>query len=283
MMGVDMRLGGPVFEKRDGPDEWAVAVGRLDYGAAYCPVDESADDATVRAYEKAAADAGIVIAEVGAWSNPLSPDEATAKAAREKCTAKLALADRIGARCCVNVAGSREERWAGPSALDLTDEAFGMIVELVRGFVDEVKPTRTYYTVEAMPWMYPDSPDSYVRLIEAVDRERFAVHLDPANWISSPQRFFGNANLIRESFAKLGKWIRSCHAKDVALGRELPVHLDEVRPGEGGLDYGAFLRELAKLPADTPLMLEHLKTAEEYAAAAEHIRSVARKEVIEIG
>jgi len=277
-----MRLGGPVFEKCDGPDEWAAAVKGLGYGAAYCPVDESVDDATVRAYEDAAAKAGIVIAEVGAWSNPLSPDEATARAAREKCRAKLALADRIGARCCVNIAGSRGERWDGPSVLDLTDEAFDMIVELVRGFIDEVKPTRTYYTVEAMPWMYPDSPDSYVRLIEAVDRERFAVHLDPANWISSPQRFFGNAALIRESFAKLGKWIRSCHAKDVALGSELPVHLDEVRPGEGGLDYGAFLQELAKLPADTPLMLEHLKTTEEYAAAAEHVRSVARREGIEL-
>ena len=271
-----MRLGGPIFDKCAGPDEWAAAVKRLGYRAAYCPVDESADDATVRAYEDAAAKAGIVIAEVGAWSNPLSPDEATAKAAREKCEAKLALSDRIGARCCVNIAGSRGEKWDGPSALDLTDDTFDMIVDLVRGFIDEVKPTRTYCTVEGMPWMYPDSPDSYVRLLKAVDRERFAVHLDPANWISSPQRFFGNAALIRESFAKLGKWIKSCHAKDIALGDGLTTHLDEVRPGLGGLDYGAFLKELAKLPADTPLMLEHLKTAEDYAAAAKHVRAVAR-------
>jgi len=278
-----MRLGGPVFEKCFGPDEWTAAVGRLGYGAAYCPVDESADDATVRAYEKAAADAGIVIAEVGAWSNPLSPDEATAKAAREKCEATLALADRIGARCCVNIAGSRGEKWDGPSALDLTDDTFGMIVESVRGIIDAVKPTRTYYTVEGMPWMYPDSPDSYLRLIEAVDRERLGVHLDPANWISSPQRFFGNAALIRESFAKLGKWTRSCHAKDIALGQSMTTHLDEVRPGLGGIDYGVLLRELAKLPADTPLMLEHLSTAKDYRAAAEHVRSVAREEGIELG
>jgi sugar phosphate isomerase/epimerase len=51
--------------------------------------------------------------------------------------------------------------------------------------------------------------------------------------------------------------------------------LDEVRPGLGGLDYAEFLRELSKFP-DTPLMLEHLKGAEEYRLAAEHIRSVAR-------
>jgi pyruvate/2-oxoglutarate/acetoin dehydrogenase E1 component len=161
-------------------------------------------------------------------------------------------ADRIGARCCVNIAGSRGEKWDGPSALDLTDDTFDMIVELVRGIIDAAKPTRTYYTIEGMPWMYPDSPESYLRLIEAVDRERLAVHLDPANWISSPQRFFGNADLIRESFAKLGKHVRSCHAKDIALGQKLTTHLDEVRPGKGGLDYAAFLRELAKLPPNTP-------------------------------
>ena len=278
-----MLMGGPVFEDYEGPDDWAEAVLRLGYGAAYCPVDESADNATVRAYEDAAAEAGIVIAEVGAWSNPLSPDGEAAKAAREKCTAKLALADRIGARCCVNIAGSRGAKWDGPSPLDLTDDTFDMIVESVRGIIDAVKPTRTYYTVEGMPWMYPDSPDSYLRLIEAVDRERFGVHLDPANWISSPQRYFGNATFIRESFAKLGKWTRSCHAKDVALGQDMTTHLDEVRPGLGGIDYGVLLRELAKLPADTPLMLEHLSTAEDYRVAAEHVRSVAREEGIELG
>jgi hypothetical protein len=37
------------------------------------------------------------------------------------------------------------------------------------------------------------------------------------------------------------------------------------------------LRELAKLPHRPPLMLEHLKTAEEYAEGADYIRKVGRK------
>jgi sugar phosphate isomerase/epimerase len=146
---------------------------------------------------------------------------------------------------------------------------------MVRQIVDEVKPTRTYYTLETMPWMYPDSVDSYLRLIEAVDRERFAVHLDPVNMVSSPQRFFDNAALIRECFTALGDRIRSCHAKDIALGTKLTVHLDEVRPGLGGLDYRTYLAELAKIDPDTPLMLEHLPNADEYAAAAAYVRAEA--------
>jgi len=197
------------------------------------------------------------------------------KAALEKCRRQLALADRIGARCCVNITGSRGEKWDGPSADNYTCETFDMIVETTRAIIDDVKPTRTYFTLETMPWAYPDSPDSYARLFEAIDRKRFAVHLDPVNLVCSPQRYYGNAALIRECFKKLGPHIKSCHAKDILLHPRLTTHLDEVRPGTGGLDYATFLKELSKL-TDVPLMLEHLPNAEEYTKAAEHIRGVAR-------
>ena len=40
------------------------------------------------------------------------------------------------------------------------------------------------------------------------------------------------------------------------------------------MDYGAYLGELAELKRDVPLMLEHLKTAEEYDEGRLHIRKV---------
>jgi sugar phosphate isomerase/epimerase len=128
-----------------------------------------------------------------------------------------------------------------------------------------------------MPWLYPDSADSYVRLIEAIDRRGFAVHFDPANLLCSPQRYFDSGGVIREFVAKLGPRIRSCHAKDVLLADRMTTHLDEVRPGLGSLNYRAFLTELDGLDADLPLMMEHLPTAEEYAQAAAYIRSVAEE------
>ena len=213
---------------------------------------------------------------MGAWSNPISPDEKTRSAALEKCRRQLALADRIGARCCVNIAGSRGTQWDGPAAENFTEETFEMIVQTTRSIIDDVKPTRTYFTLETMPWAYPDSPDSYLRLFKAIDRERFAVHLDPVNLVCSPQRYYGSGKLIRECFEKLGPYIKSCHAKDILLQTKLTTHLDEVRAGQGGLDYATFLRELSRLP-DTPLMLEHLPSAEEYEKAAGHIRGVARE------
>ncbi len=276
-----MRLGGPVFKEYSDGNQWASALRELGYSAAYAPVLEG-DDATVAAYAKAAAKNNIVIAEVGAWSNPLSPDEKQRREAVALCKQRLELADRLGARCCVNITGSRGPKWDGPDARDLTDETFDMIVQVTREIVDDVAPTRTFYTLETMPWMYPDSPDSYLRLIDAIDRRQVAVHLDPVNLISSPQRYFSNAAVIRECFAKLGPKIRSCHGKDITLSGNLTVHLDETTPGRGGLDYGVFLTELAKLDKDTPLMLEHLPHPENYDEAAAHIRKTAAKVGVKI-
>lgn len=278
-----MKLGGPILSQWQGPEEWVAALQERGYSAAYCPVGPDADDATVRAFRQAADRAGIVIAEVGAWSNPLSPDESERRAALAKCQEHLALADRIGARCCVNIVGSRGPKWDGPHPDDLTEATFGLIVDTVREIIDAVEPTRTCYALETMPWMYPDSADSYLTLLEAIDRPELAVHLDPTNLVNSPSRYFRNADLIRDCFAKLGPFIRSCHGKDIILRDTFMVHLDEVRPGLGTLDYGTFLRQLSRLPIDTPLMLEHLRTEEEYRLAAEHVRSVAAANGLALG
>ncbi len=272
-----MRLGGPIFGDFDDSESWVEQLQTHGYGAAYCPLKDGTDPDAVRAYAAAAERAGIVIAEVSAFgNNPVSPDEETRKKGIMTCQAKLALADEIGARCCVNVSGSRGDAWAGPHEDNLTPETFDLIVASVREIIDGVGPSRTCYSLEMMAWSYPDSANSYVDLLGAVDRNAFGVHLDPVNIICSPQRYFANERLIFDCFEKLGPKIKSCHAKDITLSRKLTVHLDETRPGLGFLNYHTFLRELDRLHPDTPLMLEHLKGADQYALAAEHIRSVAR-------
>jgi sugar phosphate isomerase/epimerase len=157
-----------------------------------------------------------------------------------------------------------------------------MVVETTRKIIDAVKPTHTWYTLEAMPWAFPYSADSYLRLIKAIDRKGFAVHLDPVNMVVSPEIFFNNGSMIQECFKKLGPYIKSCHAKDIILREDIYTpHLDEVRAGLGKLDYSVFLKELSRL-SDVPLMIEHLNTAEEYKAAADYIREVGKNNGITI-
>jgi sugar phosphate isomerase/epimerase len=270
-----VRLGGPVFGDFKDPGEWVRAVKTEGYSASYCPVPVGTDSATIKAFEKAAKDSNIIISEVGAWSNPISKNDKERQEAIRKCKDSLSLADQIGAGCCVNITGSRGEKWDGPDPENVTQDTFDLIVRVTREIIDEVKPVRTFYTLETMPWALPDSPDSYLELIKAIDRKQLAVHLDPVNMINSPRRYYNNGAFLKECFAKLGPFIKNCHAKDIRLATNLTVHLDEVLLGTGGLDYKVFLTELSKLK-NVPLMLEHLKTREEYTQAATNVRSVAK-------
>jgi sugar phosphate isomerase/epimerase len=271
-----MRLGGPTFREFRTPDEWVSLLRTLNYSAAYCPYQGN-DARTTAEYAAAAKSAGIVIAEVGVWNNPLSRDPQASAGAIRVCKERLALADRIGALCCVNIAGSRGEKWDGPCPDDLTDDTFDLLVSVVRDIIDSVKPSRAAYSLETMPWMYPDSIDSSLQLIRAIDRNAFGIHFDPVNLINCPERYFRNGTFISDFIAQVGKWITSVHAKDIVLRDHLTVHLDEVRPGLGKLDYGTLLREIEKLDPDMPVLVEHLGSEEEYAAAVAFIRDAAKK------
>ena len=272
-----MRLTAPLIEPFTDPESWVAAVRRAGYTASYSPLNSPASDATVRAYETAAKRADIVISEVGAWSNPIDPDPKKAAEALLNCQRNLDVAERLGARCCVNIVGSRNpQKWDGPHPDNFKKETFDLIVETTRKIIDAVKPRRTFYALETMPWIFPSSPDEYLDLIRAIDRPEFAVHLDPVNIINSPQRIYNIASLIRECFEKLGPYIKSCHAKDIVLRENLTVHLDECKPGTGAMDYKVYLQELAKLDPDTTLCLEHLPN-EEYAPSANYIRNLAQE------
>lgn len=277
-VGRPIRFGGPVFLKSEDPHELAREHRRLGYSAAYCPAAASTDTDRIRSIREAFRAENVVIAEVGAWKNMLDPDPTIRKANLDYVTDRLALADAVHARCCVDIAGSYNSKyWYGMHPKNLSQEFFDATVENCRHVIDAVKPTRTRFTIEMMPWSLPDSPDSYVRLIRAVDRDSMGVHLDVCNVINSPARFYNNGETIQECFRKLGQWIVSCHGKDLAWVPEYNVHFAEVVPGRGEIDYATYLTELSKLNVDTPLMLEHLKSSAEYDEAREYVRHVGER------
>jgi sugar phosphate isomerase/epimerase len=268
-----VRLGGPVPGNFDDPADWAKAAILLRYSAVYCPVQTGASSDVIKAFRSEAVKNNIIIAEVGVWNNMLDPDENARNEAIKKNVISLQLADEIGACCCVNISGAKGKIWDGPYPGNYLKETFDQIVETVRFIIDNVKPVNTYFTLEPMPYMLPDSPDTYLELLKSIDRDRFAVHLDPVNMISSPQKYFGNTQFLRECFSKLGPYIKSVHAKDITIMPELTVHLEERRPGLGSLDYAVFLQEMSRLN-DVPMMMEHLDKQEDYRLAAEYIRKI---------
>lgn len=271
-----MRLGGQYFLEQKDPELWANSLIKAGFTATVCPF-QSLTERDAMSYVKEADKKGIIIAEVGAWSNPISPNDEMRKSAVQLCKEKLALANEIGAGVCLNITGSRAEKWDAPHKDNFSGDTFALIIDTVREIIDSVKPTRTFYALEMMPWAYPYSADTYLTLLKAIDRKAFAVHFDPVNIINTPLTYYHTEQLITDFVHKLGPYIKNVHAKDIKLRDELTVHLDEVIPGEGNLNYAVLLSQLSKLSYDVPIIIEHLHTNDEIEKAAYFIRSVAKK------
>lgn len=270
-----MRFGGFIFQPWNTPEEWAQAALAAGYSAVYFPVDHTAPQKEIDGYRNAAREADLVICEIGVWNNTLDQDPDRREQAVDRAVHQLELADYVGANCCVNIAGSYSSQWDGPHPDNFTPRAFEEIVLTTQRIIDRVNPKNTCYSLEPMPWMYPDTPESYLALIEAIDRQGFGVHLDMVNVINSPALYYRNGEVIREWFQKLGDRIRSCHAKDVTLSGRLTVHLDECRPGTGALDYRTYLECMSHLPERTCLMLEHMTEAQDYVEATRYLKGLA--------
>ena len=280
-----MLLGGTVAGSFSGPAEWEKLLIRSRFKAVTAPFNMYTPRQETEAYCAACERNGVVIAEIGVWKNLFDPDPAAAAEAMRYAEGQLALADELGIPCCVNIAGTDSSAgWDAADPSNYTDETYERIIRSVRELLDRVEPKRAFYCLEPMPWMVPDGPDEYLQLIRDVDRRQFAAHMDFVNMINSPRRYLAAEKFIEECIRKLAPVIKSTHIKD---SRMHPTHLttllEECSPGEGTLDFGGILTILDReLPADAPVLLEHMTTFEEYEKAYNYLAAIAAENHISI-
>lgn len=270
-----MRIGGGIEKPYHNPEEWYQLVSQLGYRAVLSPVDHTASAEEKRAYLACVKEHDLVIGEVGAWCNPLSSDPSERKKAITYCQNQLALAEEFGANCCVNIVGSRGKKWDGFCEDNYSEETYALIVDTVREIIDAVKPERTSYTIEPMPWMTPSSPEEYLKLLADVDRKGFGVHLDFTNMINCPERFVHRDQFVNDCFLKLAPYIKSVHCKDVVMEDTLPCAIREVMPGKGCLDYQQIVKYCDSLGENMTVFVEHLPDYESYKKAAGYVREQA--------
>ncbi len=278
-----MRLGGSICAAYHSPREWLELVKEAGYTCIVFPVDSRADRKTTDEYIRICRDNDLVIGEVGIWRNLYAKDEKEAAENLEYSFRQLELAEYTGANCCVNISGSMGSAWDGFHAGNYLKSTWDRTVEITQRIIDTVRPEKTCYTLEPMPWMCPDSPEQYLELIRQVDRKQFAVHMDYTNMISGLDRFINNTAFIKKCFTLLAPYIRSVHLKDAIVEETaLPCHISEAVPGDGLLDLETVLRECAKLDRDIPVFTEHMDRDEDYRRAVRYLRALGKEKGIEI-
>ena len=273
-----MLLGGTVAGRVRSPEEWESLLVRSHFKAVTAPFNCHTPRETIDAYRAICDRHQVVIAEIGVWKNIFDPDPRAAAEARAYAEGQLALADEAGIACCVNIAGTDSTAgWDAADRSNFTDETYERIIKSVREIIDRTEPKSAFYTLEPMPWMIPDSPDVYLQLIRDVDRPQFAAHMDFVNMINCPRRYLAPESFVEECFTKLGSLIKSTHLKDSRMDpNRLTAMLEECSPGEGSLDFARILEILDRhLPADGPVLLEHMSTFDEYERAYNYVSAIA--------
>lgn len=255
------------------PEEWARKHKALGLQTVVFPVSCLDGEETISAYKQAADEAGLTIAEVGIWRNTLAADPEERQRWTDYAIRQLRMADAISAACCVNVVGTPYgPRWDGGYRDNFSSELWDMAVSMIRQIIDTARPRQTKFCIESMPWMIPSSPDEYLRLIEAVDREEFGTHLDVVNMITTPRRYFYNDEFLEECFRKLHGTIVSCHLKDILLKQEYTFQLEECACGQGTLDLDLYIRLASAENPRMPMIIEHLTTDEEYISSVRYVQ-----------
>lgn len=272
-----MKLGINTVLEHETPQQWAEMLNQKGLQAACFPVDFRAQDHIIDAYVKAFHDYGITIAEVGIWNSPFSPNQKQAKENQEICLHQLELAEHVKALCCVNVSGSTGDYWYGCYPENYSKDLYKRNVEFIQKLIDTVNPKNTFYTLEMMQWMVPDSTESYLEIIRDINRSRFAVHFDPVNMVNSAKTAMFYTDYRDEAIQALGPYIKSCHLKDFDIKQELTVQIYETIPGTGRGELRSYIEKINALDPDMPILIEHLNGWKEYDQAISYIKSLGLK------
>ena len=269
-----MRIGLATPLSHESPKHWAKQLKELGCRCVSFHLNCNDDKGKVNAYLDAAKENDLVIAEVGIWNNMLDADTEKRKAAIDYAIRQIIFADEIGAVCTVNIAGTPHgPRWDGGYRDNFSKETFDMTVETIQYILKQANPVKTHFSIESMPWMIPSGPKEYLELIGRVNHPQFTAHLDIVNMITSPRRFFFNDEFLRECFSLLRGKICSCHLKDIRLKEEFTFQLEECAVGDGKLDLELFRQLCNEENPEMPVIIEHLRTDEEYRNSLAYVRN----------
>lgn len=241
---------------------------------------ETASAAMVSELRAALKEYDVEIFEVGGYRNILHPDEGARQENLKYLARCLEVAEKIGCRMVGTITGSRNpegNQYRDNYAVhpdNWTLETWKMTVSAIKQILRDTSGMKAILGMEAQVTTNLDGPVAHRNLLDDVADPRCKVNLDPTNMVHLHNHFH-TTELLNQCFDLLGEDIMGCHAKDTyVLPHSQTVHVQEVCPGRGRMDYETYLVRLSRMKWPRSLHAEHIP-ADQYPEAYAHMRKVA--------
>jgi sugar phosphate isomerase/epimerase len=223
----------------------------------------------------------VVVYEVGGYRNMLHTVEEERQKNLKHLARCIEAAEKIGCPMVGTISGSRDPQNLrvdnfAPHPDNWTEATWKLLISGVRQVLKDTAGCKAGLGMEAQVTTNQDTPKSHRRLMDDVGDPRLKVNLDPTNMVSLAT-YYHTTELLNECFDLLGEDILGCHAKDTwIIPDQQTVHVQEVCPGRGVMDYETYLVRLSRMKWPRSLLPEHIP-GDQYIEAKAYIEKVAAK------
>lgn len=219
-----------------------------------------ADKADLQRVKQAFADADLEIAQLNGWYEALcSYDDEKRAAGVRGMQALVRIGREVGApNVYVRPGGHNPNGHWFAHPENHSPRTFDNIVDSLRQVCAVAQAEGMIVAVEGHVLSALDTPRRMRELIDAVGSPTLKFNYDPVNFVGTVRQVHDTSSVLREMYDLLGRDTVVAHAKDCRLGDQLVVHIEEVVPGTGAMNYELFMRQFQSLCPNGYFIIEHL-------------------------
>ena len=212
----------------------------------------------------------------GYWQNLITADESVRRESVRTVQAALQLAGWLGARGIDTGPGSMSTRgpWF-PHKENWTARSRQQLVTSLKECALAAEGSGVYLSLEGHQLVTLESAEVTASILEEINSPWITSDYDSANWITR-ETVYDTGAALEHHFRVLGKYIISCHAKDIWIEDSLALHLQDGCPGKGLMNFATLFREMEALSPDYPVIVEGAST-EEMPMVAHFFYQIARE------
>jgi sugar phosphate isomerase/epimerase len=205
-------------------------------------------------------DHGIAIAQFwGKYPRIIDPDENIRQEGVRICRNIVQRAAELGAFTASLRPTSMHpaSEWA-PHPLNYAPETEDRLVRSLSEVAETCEEYQITVTLEVYTTTTLRSPEKIREIIERTGSDWILVNCDMPNLVPDLLSAFNNTALINHIFDVLEPYILTAHLKDFQVEPGHMIHMNEVLPGTGILDWDTFFRRFEALRPDGYMLIEHL-------------------------